>query len=119
MLSPVTFGLSTTVHVKRIPLVVVLLLVTVMLVAVLSHIVSSSAVIVTVGSTYISTVIGVPEHSLSPLAFIVHGVIVYCTSSSSVPVLSSVCTISVPISWPLPALLLSPVTFGLSTTVHV
>ena len=37
-------------------------------------------VIVTVGSTYISTVIGVPEHSLSPLAFIVHGVIVYCTS---------------------------------------
>src|ERR1035437_3213845 len=55
--SPVMFGLSTTVHVYLIPLVVVWLLTGSILVEVLLHMVSLTAVIITVGSTHTSMLI--------------------------------------------------------------
>src|SRR5512136_3158519 len=89
-LSPSTLALGVTVQVYLIPLVVTFVLLTVMDVAVLSQMVSSTALITTVGSTHMSTVIGVPAHSLSSSLLMVHGVMVYCTSCLSLLVLSSV-----------------------------
>src|SRR4030042_1149291 len=101
------------------PLVVVLPLVTGISVVPPSQIVSSVAVMVTVGSTHTSTVIGVPGHLLLPFSSIVQGVMVYVTIWASALVLSRVCWIDVPMAWPGSTLFDSPMMSGLSVTVHV
>src|SRR5665647_3046587 len=73
--SPVMFGLSTTVHVYLMPLVVVWLLTGKILVAVLLHIVSLTAAITTVGSTHTSISMKLNGQALLSLLSLVCGVI--------------------------------------------
>src|SRR4030066_547660 len=94
--SPVTSGLSVTVQVYRMPLVVVLLLVTGISVVPPLQIVSPVAARVTVGSTQTSILMGVPGQLLLPCSFTGQGVIVYVSLWATALLLVSVCWIDVP-----------------------
>ncbi len=84
-----------------------------------SQMVSFTAVMLTVGSTQISTSIGLNGHLLLSNLSVVYGVILYVTFCALLLLFISCCAIAVPSNWPSPVLPDSPVMSGLSVTVQV